>query len=128
MREGIRCSQTRFNHGLVQYLSTALLHSISISNQGQFSYHHIPTLETMVRPRPSPPILGRCLMSLLVYVAGRFLVVIAKLVPSPVPTPFRNAFPGIIAHLTYNHYTAGKGLSWMEYVWIVKSIESSKVF
>lgn len=44
--------QTRLNHGLVQSLSTALLHSISISNQGQFSHHHIPTLETMVRPRP----------------------------------------------------------------------------
>ena len=60
------------------------------------------------------PTLGRCLMSLLVYVVGRFLVVIAKLVPSPVPTSFRNTFPRITAHLTYNHYTAGKGLPWME--------------
>lgn len=48
-------------------------------------------------------------------------MVIAKLVPSPVPTPFRIAFPGIIAHLTYNHYTAGKGLSWMECKYLISN-------
>lgn len=73
----------------------------------------------MADPGLVTPILGRCLMSLLVYVAGRFLLVIAKLVPSPVPISFRNIFPRIIAHLTYNHYTVEKGLSWMECKYLI---------
>lgn len=88
--------------------------SISISNQGQFSYHHIPTLETMVRPRPGHTYPSPLLDVPFSLYRWEVSCGYCKAGPFTRPHPLQERVSGDHRPFDCNHYTAGKGLSWME--------------